>query len=105
MKFTPSSRVRRRTPLLASRSGGPISEALFGLPADRLRTRVDRPLARAGSVEAGFARHDDAVRIRRERLSDQPLTRLVGRGRVDEVHAELESTAEDALARLAVGRL
>src|SRR3954453_10309597 len=82
-----------------------VMEALLRLTANRVRARVDVPLVGAGSVVTGLGCDDETVRVGRERFADEALARLVGCGRIDEVHIELDRAAQYALARLGVGRV
>ena len=63
-----------------------------------VRTAERGPPAGTGAEEAAFRRHDEVVGIRVERLGDEVLgdERAVRVGRVDEVDAEFDGTAEDA---------
>ena len=64
------------------------------------------PRVGPGAQQAGFGRDDDAVRVGVQRLFDQFLGHVgtVGIGGVDEVHPELDETAQHADAFVAVGR-
>src|ERR671917_292684 len=66
-----------------------------------------RPDARALPGQAGLGRDDQALRVRVQRLGDEPLAdlRAVGVGGVDEVHPLLDGGADDAAGVLGVGRL
>ena len=76
-------------------------EAPLASLAQVLGPSVRDPLRRARTQQTAFGRDDEAARVRREALRDQPLADLgpVGIGGIDEVDAELERATQHA-ARL-----
>ena len=80
------------------RSRSEQAQALLGLGLEVLGPAVRFPAPGAGPHQAGLGRDDEVVRVRVQRLADQPLAHLgaVRIGRVDERHAELDGAAQHA---------
>src|SRR5215831_9612836 len=84
----------------------PLEAALARL-AQVLRPSVRDPLRRRRTQQPALGRDDEAARIRREALGDQPLTDFgaVRIGGIDEIDAELDRAAKYAASLRRILRL